>query len=230
MCWSISLIIYKDCYFTEKVGCLTVKNEEDVAGSTLMSVDLQSKGRFINLSNEILREGNDIYKKEDRDAGCISYRRDCDGICLLELNGRNILLVIEVKSGFNEVKKKGFEQLVASYVKIRGILQSIEGYNPAEYEEIGLLVSYPPGGNLSIPKTNMIGIKKDRIAPTVLDRLNNINSTKLRVDNEIMLELNDYKVDACHVNPAMYNRQLRVKHVSVPNQVSSETIDLDSYL
>lgn len=222
--------VYKDRYFTEKAGSLTVNNVEESAKNTLMSVEMQSKGRFINLSNKILKEGCNIYKTEDRQSGLISYRRDCDGICLLEVNGRNILLVIEVKSGFNEIKKKGFEQLVASYVKVRSILQSIEGYDPADYEEMGLLVSYPPDGSYTMPARSVIGAKLKMIAPTALDKLNNANSATLKANHEVTLNLSGYNVNACHVNPSLYSQTLRVKHVAVKDQAPSGTIDLDSYL
>ena len=222
--------VYKDSYFTERAGNLTVNNIEESAENTLMSVEMQSKGRFINLSNKILKEGCNIYKAEDRQAGRISYRRDCDGICLLEVDGRNILLVIEVKSGFNEIKKKGFEQLVASYVKVRSILQSIEGYNPADYEEMGLLVSYPPDGSYTMPKRSVIGSKLRIIDSTALDRLNNSNSAVLKANQEVTLDLSSYNVDACHVNPMMINPTLRVKHAVVADKVGTGVIDLDSYL
>lgn len=222
--------IYKDSYFSESAGHLTIHNEEQPSDKMLAFVEMQSKGTFINLSNKILKEGCGIYQTDDRDSGRISYRRDCDGICLLTLEGRNILLVIEVKSGFNEVKKKGFEQIVASYVKVRSILQSIDGYNPADYEEIGLLVSYPPTGSFTIPTTSIIAAKRDMIEQTALDVLNRSNLKELKDKREVTLNLMDYNVGACHVNPSLYSQTLLVKHVAVTDQAPSETIDLDSYL
>lgn len=227
---SLKESIYRDIYFSKSAGKLTVQNEEKPAEGILSFIEMQSKGTFIELSNSILKETRHIYQVEDRDAGRISYRRDCDGICLLEVDGRNILLFVEVKSGFNEIKKKAFEQLVSSYIKIRSILQSIDGYDPKDYEEMGLVVSYPPSGNMSISSTSMIEMKKDAIAPSALDKLNNAYTTKLRVDKEVFLDLSDYKVNACHVNPSLYNPMLHVKHIIVRDQVPSDTIDLDSYL
>lgn len=222
--------VYKDDYFSKSSGKLIVHNEKRVAMDVLSYVVMQTKGTFICLNNKILKESSNIYKTDNKDEGRISFRRDCDGICLLEVDGRNILLIIEVKSGFNEIKKKAFEQLVASYIKTRSILQSIEGYNPDEYEEIGLLVSYPPTGKRYIPATSMIDIKKEVIAPSSLDRLNNVNVARLRVNQEVILNLSDYMIDSFHVNQSLYNPTLHVKHVSVTDQVGSETIDLDSYL
>lgn len=222
--------IYKDCYFSEVVGSMMVYNEETPAVGILTKVELQSRGRFINLSNKILKDSSEIYKTEDRTAGRISFRRDCDGICLLEVDGRNMLIIIEVKSGFNDIKKKGLDQIVASYVKVRSILQSIEGYNPSDYEELGLLVSYPPIANRIVPETSVIEVKKAIIAPSALDRLNNANSTKLRVDKEVTLNLNDYLLNTHHVNTALYNPTLHVKHVAVTDQAVVESINIDSYL
>lgn len=222
--------IYKACYFSEIAGTLTIHNEERTGGQILSKVELQSKGHFINLSNVILEEGSEIFKKENKDMCRISFRRNCDGICLLEVNGRNILLIIEVKSGFNDVKSKGLDQIVASYLKVRSILQSIDGYNPADYEELGLLVSYPPKPKANYTSTSLIELKKETVVPTPLDRLNNFNITKLRVDNKVLLKLDDYQANACHINPALYSRTLLVRHVAVTDQATTGTIDLDSYL
>lgn len=222
--------IYKDSYFSEIAGAMVVQNEETPAEGVLSQVELLSKGSFIRLSNKILKDSAELFKTEDRSAGRPSFRRDCDGICLLEVNGRNILLIIEVKSGFNDIKKKGLDQIVASYVKVRSILQSIDGYNPADYEEMGLLVSYPPTVKKQYPATSLIEVKKEMFAPSALDQLNNANTTKLRVDKEVTLNLNDYQVNACHVNSTLFNPTLHVKHVSVPDQADVEKIDLDSYI
>lgn len=222
--------IYKDCYFSEVKGSLTVLNEETPAEGTLSQIELRSKGRFICLSNRILTEGAEIYKKIEKKPNGFSFRMDCDGICLLNIDERNILLIIEVKSGFNDVKKKGINQIVSSYVKVRTILQSIEGYNPADYEELGLLVSYPPSDKTIIPARSIIEVKKETVAPSDIDRVNIANSTKLRVDREVTLNLNDYQISSCHVNPTMYNQTLHVKHVAVTDHSESESINIDSYL
>lgn len=222
--------VYKECYFSEMEGSLTVQNEENASVGVLSQIVLQSKGRFICLSNKILSEGANIYKKIEKKSNGFSYRADCDGICLLSIGNRNLLLIIEVKSGFNDIKKRGINQIISSYVKVRSILQSIEGYNPADYEEMGLLVSYPPSTKSNIPATSLIEVKKEIVTPSEIDKMNNANSTKLRVDKEVTLNLKDYPVGACHVNSMLYNPTLRVKHVSVADQVNAETINLDLYL
>lgn len=222
--------IYQDCYFSETAGSLTIHNEDNTVGHVLSQIELQSKGHFINLSNDLLKGGAEIFKKENKAMCRISFRRDCDGICLLEVNGRNILLIIEVKSGFNDVKIKGLDQIVASYLKVRNILQSIDGYDPAEYEEFGLLVSYPPKPKANYSTTSLIELKKETVVPSPLEKLNNSNITKLRVDNNVVLKLDDYQANACHINPTLYSRSLLVKHVAVTDQAITATIDLDSYL
>lgn len=222
--------IYEPKYFSASPQKLTVNNEQADKSATLRYVEMTSAGVFLNIDNEILKEGCRIYQSDDRPSGRISFKRDCDGIFLLEVGDRKLLVIMEVKSGFNEVKKKGFEQLVASYVKTRAILQTLDGYNPAEYEELGILVSYPPSGAKTAPSNGITASKSSMVAPSPLDKLNNTNATILSVDSEVTLNLNDYKVDACHVNPSLYRRQLLVKHISVANLAESETIDLDMYI
>lgn len=223
--------IYRECYFSQSTGRLDVLNEDrSTIGSVLSRVEMLSKGTFINLSNELLKKSRSIFQTEDKESGRISYCRDCDGICLLELGERNILLFVEVKSGFNELKKKAFDQLVASYVKTRQILQSIKGYNPDEYEEMGIIVSYPPSGTLTLSPNSLIDIKSSLIGLSALDKLNANNAMALRMNKEVTLNLSDYKVDACLVNSSLYRPSLQVKHISVTDLASSETIDLDSYL
>ena len=39
-----------------------------------------------------------------------------------------------------------------------------------------------------------------------------------------------YNVDACHVNPALYNPLFHVKHIEVKDMAESENINLDAYL
>lgn len=223
--------IFESSYFTESSDTLTIHNENETRANTLLNIKLLTSGKFINISNDILKEGSGIYRKLKSDWGCISFRRDCDGICFLQLGERNILLIIEIKSGFNEVKNKAFEQLVISYLKTRCTLQTIKGYNPTDYEEIGLVISYPPSV-LSSPAsaTSVIEVKKEIIIPTELDRLNAKNATQLRVDNEVTLNMDDYQFNVCHVNPAFFNASLLVKYISVNEGLSSETINLDTYL
>ena len=223
--------MYQTCYFSEQTDVLTIQNEEEAHSNTLLDVKLVSSGSFINISNKILKDSSNIFRKYDGSSGCISFRRDCDGVCLLQLGKRNILLIIEIKSGYKEVKKKAFEQLVTSYLKVRCILQSIEGYNPAEYEEKGLIISYPPTASTEpSSSTSLIDYKRETITPSQLDTLNANNAIKMSVDNEVSLNMNDYQLNACHVNPVFFNPYLQVKYISVNEGLSSETINLDSYL
>lgn len=222
--------IYQVKYFQKLSPSLRIFNEKETRPNTLRYVDISTRGTFVNIDNNILTDSIEIYKKDNRIEGLISFRRNCDGICLLEVDGRKFLVIVEIKSGYNEIKKKSFEQLIASYVKTRSILQSIEGYNPLEYEEIGFLISYPPFAKSSVEENRMTDTKSSIVTPSPLDRLNNYNATRLSVDGEVILNLTDYKVDAYHVNPALYNNELYIKHIPVTNFAASETINIDHYL
>lgn len=222
--------IFRSDFFSTSVGSLTIHNEEKPSPGTLSYVELISSGLFINIANGILKDGSNIYQSENKAQGRISFRRDCDGICLLQLGNRNVLLIIEVKSGFNEIKRKAFEQLLASYVKTRCMLHSLNTYVPADYEEMGILFSYPPSGTSTITTQMVFANKAAVITPSYLDTLNMANATALRVNQEVTLNLRDYHIDQCHVNPSFYNPTLRVKHVPITNLAASGKVNLDLYL
>ena len=224
--------IYRDCYFTEVSHSIRVTNEENPSATPVLKcVDLHTSGTFIQIANGLLKEGADIFQKEDKKKGRISFRRDCDGICFWDANdGRRLLLFSEVKSGFNLIKEKGFEQLVASYIKIRCLLHTIDTYQSKDIEEIALLFSYPPQSKPEITNKDVFASKTQIVAPSSIDTANNRYATALRVDHEATIDLYDYHVNQCHINPSLYNRTLKVIHVTVENAAESHVLDLDSLI
>lgn len=68
---------------------------------------------------------------------------NCDGILYTEVNGRKILLVCELKSGFDIDKLcHAKEQIVGSYMRLRAQLSILQ--SESEYEFHGMIASYLP--------------------------------------------------------------------------------------
>ena len=223
--------LYQDCYFTEQANSLRIQNEHRRSGTPiLLYVDIHSSGTFIQIGNGILKKSQEIFQTEDKRQGRIGFRNDCDGVCILNIKERNILLLSEVKSGFNNIKNKGFEQLVASYIKIRSILHTIEEYRPNDYEEVAILFSYPPQAKQELTNKDVFASKTQIVAPSPIDEINNKYAAALRVENEVSIDLNDYHVNQCHINPSLYNRTLKVIYVPVEDESESFTFDIDSLL
>lgn len=225
--------IYQSEYFNLVKNKLRVTNESNAARDgqpILQYVDLDSDGEFIEINNKLLKDCSNIYSKGDRNSSCISFKRDCDGICFLKLGERVFLLFIEVKTGFNEIKNKGLEQLVSSYVRTRCLLNVVDTYCPKEYEEILILISYPYDSKQVMNNERVIESKQKMIIPTDIDIANQNYATALRVDGFVMLDLNDYYVDRCHLNKEMVNSKLEVIYLSVQENALFANLTIDDIL
>lgn len=72
-------------------------------------------------------------------------KKDCDGIILFEKNGQKYILFCELKSTFStEEIAKATNQLIGSYVKMKGLLSTLQGYDVNVYKPLGLIVSFEP--------------------------------------------------------------------------------------
>lgn len=70
---------------------------------------------------------------------------DCDGIIFFENNGQKYILFCELKSSYVlEEIAHAKDQLIGSFVKMKSILSTIQGYKPDDYKPVGLIVSYEP--------------------------------------------------------------------------------------
>lgn len=221
--------IYQSVYFTLVKNKLRVTNESKAPQNgqpILQYVDLDSKGEFIEISNKLLKDSSEIYSKEDN----FSFRRDCDGICFLKLGEQCFLLFIEVKTGFNEIKAKGLEQLVASYVRTRCLLNVVDAYCPEDYEEKLILISYPYDSKQEMNNEKVIESKRKTIIPTDIDIANQNYATALRVDGSAMLDLNDYYIDRYHLNKKMVNPKLEVIYLNVQENSIYANLTIDDKL
>lgn len=225
--------IFLSEYFESKKESLRVRNneEQDKQGEPILDhVDLISKGEFIYLNNCLLKKSKEIFSKENAARSRISFRRECDGICFLELEGKRYLLLIEVKSGFNEIKNKGLEQLVASYVRVRCLLNTISTYCPEDYEEKAIIVSYPYFVKPITDNKEVLGSKTEMVSANEIKRANNEYSTALKVDGRVTVELKRYNVDKCCLRPALVNPTIDVSHCIVEMNSVSANIDIDHFL
>ncbi len=81
-----------------------------------------------------------------RSAGhCGVLGNDCDGIVLFEKDGQKYMLFCELKSTFSTDEiAHAKDQLVGSYVNMKGLLSTLQGYGPDDYKAVGLIVSFEP--------------------------------------------------------------------------------------
>lgn len=226
--------VYQATYFTTSHHKFHVDNESKEAkdGQPILHyVELNSVGDFIGISNSMLKDCASVFSKEDKTVPRISFKRDCDGVCFLKLGERDFLLFVEVKTSFNEIKRKGFEQLVASYVKMRCLLNAVSSYQSGDYEEKAFLFSYPfEEKKREMESDDVFVSKTEVVAPTKIDLANRKYASVLRVDGHVALDLNDYNVDQCHLKNSLVNPTLEVVYLKVQDEASDASIIIDDQL
>ena len=131
---------YSSELFQSGNNSVILKEKQQNAGS-LSSVEILTPGEYILIKPGFLNESKEAYRKIDKH---ISYRDINDGTLLVEYKGKRYLVYIELKSGYNGVCSKAIYQLPVSSIKIKSYLRNFASYTPGEYEEVGLIVSFPP--------------------------------------------------------------------------------------
>ena len=131
--------LYDQRLFSEYPSSIRVNNMEEGVDNKVEYVTLTSEGIFINIDNNILKKSKEIYSIND---GNVSFRKDCDGICLLHRGERKFIIFTEVKSGFANMEKKAYFQLITSYIRCKSFLSVLDVYSPSEYEEVAIAISH----------------------------------------------------------------------------------------
>lgn len=135
--------IYKDCYFEES-NCDIFIQEQDPND---ISKDLQEltitglRGSFLRISPKWLKDSKGPYNAEWNNYKL--FCRDCDSIVLLNHDGQNYIVWIELKSSFNEVLKTALYQIVGSYMRSKSYLNAFSTYKQGDYKEISIIASHP---------------------------------------------------------------------------------------
>lgn len=206
-----------------------VWSEKQSDSDALATVEFVFKNGHIGyISSGLLQKMQSAYRIK----GCsaLKLRKICDGILFLDRDNDHYIIVLEVKSSFNEVKSNAIFQIPASYVKVKSILNDFSNYKAEEYKELGLIISYPyveyaptdaENNHIVIDnKLEMIGDRGVFIASKYVELLKN--------HKEAVFDGKDFEFDGLKgVKPELYFEKLKVKHFPVKNKSVSAEIDLD---
>lgn len=217
--------LYDRRLFSESLYSIRVNNTEEGKGNKVEYVTLTSEGTFINIDNSILKKSKDIFSTNDDD---VSFRKDCDGICFLHRGERKFIIFTEVKSGFANMEKKAYFQLITSYVRCKFFLSAIDAYSPSEYEEIAIAISYPIvqeqiSNNGQHQESRQFVISK--YAP-----LKNRYRRQILEKSYVDMNMSDFEIDKLHLKLGLVNDYLHLIHIPIESDSKSATIDLDKIL
>lgn len=217
--------IYDPRLFSESLFSIRVNNMEDGEEKKVEYVTLTSEGTFINIDNCILKKSKQIYSTN---GGDVSFRKDCDGICLLHRRDRKFIIFTEVKSGFANMEKKAYFQLITSYVRCKSLLSTLEACLPSEYEEVAIAISYP-----IVHKPISDNNQHQESRQAVISRYAPLkNRYRRQILNKSCLDMNmtDFEIDKLHLKSGLINDHLHLIHVPIQSDSKSATIDLDKIL
>ena len=223
--------IYNPAYFGSEKDHY-VWTEHQTNPKALATVEFLFNGGVIGyIKSGLLKEMQDAYRGDS--TATLKLRTICDGVLFLDRGEEHYFVILEVKSGFGDVKKRAINQIPASYVKTKSILNDFSSYNKGNYREFGLIVSYPyvPHANTDSEnnpvvmenKRKMIGDKNEKIVSKY---------SKLLQDHQSAIFLgSDFEFDnLTKVKPELFFDQLKVKHFPAANYCVNTVIDLDNVI
>ena len=217
--------LYDQRLFSEYPSSIRVNNMEEGVDNKVEYVTLTSEGTFINIDNNILKKSKEIYSIND---GNVSFRKDCDGICLLHRGERKFIIFTEVKSGFANMEKKAYFQLITSYVRCKSFLSTLDVYSPSEYEEVAIAISYPIvqqqiSNNDQHQESRQSVINK--YAP-----LRNRYRRQILDKSYVDMSMSDFEIDKLHLKSGLINDHLHLIHIPIQSDIKSASINLDEIL
>lgn len=220
--------IFSPCLFSEAHDKIELKEKQSEPGKLECVTFIVQGGHFISISNKCLKRSKEIYRAKD-DNG-FSLQTDCDGICLLEKNGKKYLLLIELKLGFSEVVNKATKQIAASYIKVKGLLKQIGDIKTDDVQELGIIVSYPYSPN----EVTGVGTAPSQMKTNFMDPEQRKTAERYRREliknQETRLYATDFKMQHLCVPTDMQLNGLLVRHIAVGKEKTKEAVSLDNLI
>ena len=215
--------IYAPYLFKEMPTQVKIDNSKE--NDKVKHVVLTSSGKFVNISNNILRKSKDIYNTYDGD---VSFRKDCDGICLLHRGDRKFLIFTEVKSSFSTMEEKAYFQLITSYVRCKVFLSTLEDYTPSEYEEVALVISYP-----FVDKPISDNSQYQESRQSIYGKYASLKKRyrrQLGANSQLDMNVADFEIDKLHLKNGLINESLHLIHIPIENNAANAIINIDDIL
>ena len=131
---------YDPSYFKEFSQHYTL-TEKQTDPTRLSEVNVTTSGNGFFITPNFLSDCKELFRKIDAN---LSFRDNNDGTFILEQNGMQFIIYVEMKSNYGAVKKKAIKQIPISSIKIKSLLRNLQAFQPQDFIEYGLIISYPP--------------------------------------------------------------------------------------
>ncbi len=219
-------LLYNRDYIDEEQNSLTVK-EKNNQPTSLAEVEFLFNGRLLFISQDLLANSKEAFIKEN--VYGMEMKRNCDGLIILDSKNHHCLVYLEMKSGFNDVKKKAIRQIPCSYIKLNSILNDFTTFDKGQYKELGLIVSYPPSTDKSVANSTVASYKAKIIGDALSFAIEKYND-QLRNKGVTTFDGKTFSLDkmSCLSTKLRFSTLL-IKHERVTKSPKA-TVDLNKVL
>lgn len=192
----------------------------------LQKVTLLSDGEFIECSNTYLQKTKEVFKKVDSN---FSFQKDCDGIFLLNKDGKQYFIVIELKSGFDA---KAFYQIAFSYIRCKAMLRNIATFDASQnYEEKAFIISYSDKEKKydSMSNASVLASKRCIMDSAKGEVINNFR-IQLKTKKKVSLNNCDFGLENMAISKDLLLNNLEVNGITLEDGVAEAEVDIDKWL
>ena len=210
------------CFFKQHDGKVT-KYEHQKKANKLEQVTYEHAGEIIEIENHLLKKCKDSFNSKIPNC---SYQCDCDGIFLLQVGDKDYIVYSEMKSNFDE---KAIWQISSSVVRTKLLLSSIKDFGLENYQELGIIISYPMRVEIKIDDNDSFKTNKRKMISTYHKAIYRCKA-ELKKGKKTTVNGSDFSMSDAHIAKQYQPNDMIIKHVVVPEGETSYSVDIDKLI
>ncbi|MBW4730129.1 hypothetical protein [Prevotella melaninogenica] len=214
--------LLQSCFFKQHNGKVT-KYEQQKKANKLEQVTYEHAGEIIEIENHLLKKCKDSFNSNLLDC---SYQCDCDGIFLLQVGDKDYIVYSEMKSKFDE---KAIWQISSSVVRTKLLLSSIKDFGLENYQELGIIISYPIPVEIKIDDNDSFKINKREMISTYHKAIYRCKA-ELKKEKSTTVNGSDFSMSDAHIAEQYQPNDMIIKHVEVPEGDTSCSVNIDNLI
>ena len=210
------------CFFKQHNGQVT-KSEHQDGDKKLRKVTYKHTGTIIEIENHLLKKCKDSFNSKVPNC---SYQCDCDGIFLLQVGDKDYIVYSEMKSNFDE---KAIWQISSSVVRTKLLLSSIKDFGLENYQELGIIISYPIPVDIKIDDNDSFKTNKRKMMSTYHKAIYRCKE-ELKKGKSTKVNGSDFSMSDAHIAEQYQPNDMIIKHVEVPEGDTSCSVNIDDLI
>ena len=210
------------CFFKQHDDGKVTKYEQQKKANKLEQVTYEHAGEIIEIENHLLKKCKDSFNSKLLDC---SYQCDCDGIFLLQVGDKDYIVYSEMKSNFDE---KAIWQISSSVVRTKLLLSSIKDFGLEKYQELGIIISYPPV-EIKIDDNDSFKNNKTKMISTYREAIHRCKK-ELKKGKKTTVNGSDFSMSDAHIAEQYQPNNMIIKYVEVPGGNTSCSVNIDDLI